>query len=113
MSSGNSPFNLIERFIVWMRTSALPNFKKHWGVIEDGLELGEYQLTIKNLYDVSKFSGKKYIVITTTNKMGGKNYGLGGIFIGIAGMSMLLCAAFLVLYRMSRQKDPVIYAEKS
>lgn len=33
-----------EHFIVWMRTSGLPNFRKLWGRIEGGLEAGTYRL---------------------------------------------------------------------
>jgi hypothetical protein len=95
-----------------MRTSALPNFKKHWGRIEEGLEVGEYEVAIKNLYNTYAFSGKKYLVITTTNGFGGKNYELGGIFIGISALSLLLCAVFIVLYKINRPKDPIIYIVK-
>lgn len=96
-----------------MRTSALPRFKKHWGRIEGGLDIGEYTVTIKNYYDVSNFAGKKYLVITTTNAFGGKNYKLGGIFIGISGLAILLCVVFLVLYTMNKQRDPIIVINKN
>ena len=43
---------LIEHFIVWMRTAGLPNFRKLWGRIENGLEKGTYQLEIDNQYEV-------------------------------------------------------------
>ena len=33
-----------EHFIVWMRTAGLPNFRKLWGRIDNGLEPGEYYL---------------------------------------------------------------------
>jgi len=31
-----------EHFIVWMRTSGLPNFRKLWGVIAEKLVAGTY-----------------------------------------------------------------------
>ena len=31
-----------EHFIVWMRTAGLPNFRKLWGRIDNGLEAGSY-----------------------------------------------------------------------
>lgn len=43
-----------EHFIVWMRTSALPNFRKLWGRI-DGLEKGKYLLKVKNNFEVRPF----------------------------------------------------------
>lgn len=44
-----------EHFIVWMRTAGLPNFRKLWGRIPDGLEVGKYQIKIENNYKVDKF----------------------------------------------------------
>lgn len=31
-----------EHFIVWMRTSGLPNFRKLWGIIREKLQKGRY-----------------------------------------------------------------------
>ena len=39
-----------EHFIVWMRTAGLPNFRKLWGRIDEGLEAGSYELWIDNQY---------------------------------------------------------------
>lgn len=92
-----------------MRVSALPTFRKHWGRIESGLDAGEYQFIIDNSYDVSKFSGKKFIVLTTTNAFGGKHYVLGGLLIGVGCLSVALCIIFLVGYRMKQSKDRTAY----
>ena len=35
-------------FIVWMRTAALPTFKKLYGVINQDLDIGKYTVTIDN-----------------------------------------------------------------
>jgi hypothetical protein len=40
-----------------MRTAGLPNFRKLWGRIEDGLEPGSYWLEIDNQYQVAPFQG--------------------------------------------------------
>jgi hypothetical protein len=63
-----------EHFMVWMRTSALPNFRKLYGRVEGGLKEGaRYQILIKNNYNVANFQGKKSIVLTTLNSLGGNN----------------------------------------
>jgi len=46
-----------EHFIVWMRTAGLPNFRKLWGRIDDGLEPGNYKLEVSNQYRVEPFQG--------------------------------------------------------
>lgn len=47
-----------ERFMVWMRTAALPDFRKLWGRIEQPIKKGTYTLKIEN----SKPIRKKLIV---------------------------------------------------
>jgi len=37
-----------EHFIVWMRLSGLPNFRKLWGVINTDLKIGVYDLYINS-----------------------------------------------------------------
>lgn len=37
-----------EHFMVWMRTAALPTFRKLWGRIETDLPEGRYIFTIVN-----------------------------------------------------------------
>ena len=37
-----------EHFLVWMRTAPLPQFRKLWGRIPNGLPTGKYVLQINN-----------------------------------------------------------------
>ena len=104
---------MIEHFLVWMRAAGLPNFRKRWGRIEEDLQPGDYKLTIQNNYDMRKFSGKKYLVLSTTNAFGGKNYVLGGFFIGVAVLSVVLCAIFLLAYKMKQAKETVVLIANS
>lgn len=39
---------MVEHFMVWMRTAALPTFRKLWGVIEQDLHPGRYTIFIEN-----------------------------------------------------------------
>ncbi|CAG9320874.1 unnamed protein product [Blepharisma stoltei] len=85
-----------EHFIVWMRVSGLPNFRKLWGRIEDDLTVGTYTVQINSTYDVSDFDGKKYVVISTANALGGRNDFLGIAYIVVGGITILLAIAFFV-----------------
>lgn len=97
----------LEHFIVWMRMSAMPDFRKHWGRVQQDLEPGEYEVVIQNSYDVSRYSGKKYVVLSTTNAFGGKHYLLGGLLVGIGGLAVVLCVVFLIGYKAKEEKDKI------
>jgi hypothetical protein len=76
-----------------MRTAALPNFRKSWGRLENGLKKGQYYLLVDNFYDVSKFDGTKKFVITNNNVIGGKNQIMSGCYLGL-GVSCFIFAIF-------------------
>ena len=89
-----------EHFIVWIKPSGLPDFKKLWGRITDrDLKAGnEIEVTIDNKYDVSSFNGEKYLILSTTNSLGGKNTFLSISYIVIGAISVILCAIFNVTH---------------
>merc|ERR1719327_1955158 len=62
-----------EHFMVWMRTSALPTFRKLYGKLDNGLEKGEYVVRIYNNYNVDNFGGTKSVELTQLNSLGGNN----------------------------------------
>ncbi|KAJ3300900.1 hypothetical protein HDV03_001680 [Kappamyces sp. JEL0829] len=63
-----------ERFQVWMRTAALPSFRKLWGRnTNDALDAGLYQMTITNNWDAVRFGGTKSIVFSDIGIIGPRN----------------------------------------
>jgi len=92
-----------EDFIVWMRTAGLPDFKKLYRIIDQDLQ-GNYTIDIQNNYDVSSFSGKKYIVISTTSWIGGKNPFLGYAYIIVGIICFVQGIVFLVKHKVSPRK---------
>lgn len=94
-----------EHFIVWMRTAGLPNFRKLWGRIDDGLPAGEYQVQINNQFEVSPFQGKKYFVLSTTNALGGKNYFLAVCYIVVGTLCMLFAFIFCIAYMRKKNNN--------
>lgn len=97
-----------------MHVAGLPHFRKRWGRILQDLQPGNYIIQTNNSkpltyeifidYNVGNINGKKYVVLSTTNYLGGNNIILGGFFVAVACLSFLLCSVFLVAYNI-KQKD--------
>nr|GMC96865.1 ALA-interacting subunit 3-like [Ipomoea batatas] len=93
------PLSEQEDLLVWMRTAALPNFRKLYGRIESDLEANQ-QITvvIQNNYNTYTFGGKKKLVISTATWIGGKNDFLGVAYLTIGGICLFLAISFILLY---------------
>ena len=96
-----------EHFIVWMRPAGLPNFRKLWGRIEDiDLKKGQIiTLTIENNFDVTKFDGKKFLILSTVNAFGGKNTFLGISYIVLGAICIVLAIVFIIGYNVHQKKE--------
>ena len=88
-----------ERFMVWMRPAALPDFRKPWGKINKDLKKGNYVLNIKNNYPVKSFDGEKYFILSTVNSLGGKNYFLAILYYVVGGISIVAGILFWIGYK--------------
>ncbi|PIA47657.1 hypothetical protein AQUCO_01400340v1 [Aquilegia coerulea] len=98
-----------EDLIVWMRTAALPTFRKLYGKIQEDLNAGErIDVTLENNYNTYSFSGKKKLVLSTTSWIGGKNDFIGIAYLTIGGLCFVLALAFTVVYLVKPRKlgDP-------
>ncbi|CAI4229536.1 unnamed protein product [Auanema sp. JU1783] len=92
-------------FIVWMRTAALPNFRKLWRLVDrtksgftDGLSKGQYQVQINNNYPVTAFGGRKQFIISTTSWAGGKNSFLGIAYLVVGSIAIALAVIFFIIH---------------
>ncbi|XP_077246981.1 ALA-interacting subunit 1-like [Tasmannia lanceolata] len=97
--NASKPLSEQEDLIVWMRTAALPTFRKLYGKIEDDLEANtEITVIIENNYNMYSFGGKKKLVLSTTSWIGGKNDFLGIAYLSVGGLCLFLAIVFTVLY---------------
>ncbi|KAL3643289.1 ALA-interacting subunit 3 [Castilleja foliolosa] len=93
------PLSQQEDLIVWMRTAALPTFRKLYGKIEVDLQLGEtINVTFMNYYNTYSFNGKKKLVLSTTSWLGGKNDFVGIAYLTVGGLCFFLAMVFTLIY---------------
>jgi hypothetical protein len=91
-SSGNGYEH--EDLIVWMRTAALPNFRKLYRRVGTNFKAGRYKFKIGYNYPVASFKGKKRFLLSTTSSIGGKNSFLGIAYVTVGSLSLLSAAVF-------------------
>ncbi|KAG8386549.1 hypothetical protein BUALT_Bualt03G0159900 [Buddleja alternifolia] len=93
------PLSEQEDLIVWMRTAALPTFRKLYGKIEVDLRAGEtIDVTLQNNYNTYSFNGKKKLVLSTTTWLGGKNDFVGIAYLTVGGLCFFLAIVFTLIY---------------
>lgn len=97
-------------FLVWMRTAALPDFRKLYrriteGDYAEGLPAGNYSLEIAYNYPVLSFDGRKKVVLSNVSWMGGKNEFLGIAYLVIGSLCIVMSIVMLIVYAKFKFPD--------
>lgn len=97
-----------EHLIVWMRTAALPTFRKLWAIVNiqasfqqdlESLPKGNYSLTVQYNYPVTIFHGRKRFILSNTSWLGGKNHFLGIAYIVVGCICFVLTLFFSIIHK--------------
>ncbi|XP_059642801.1 ALA-interacting subunit 1-like isoform X2 [Cornus florida] len=99
----DKPLSEQNELMVWMRTAALPTFRKLYGMIDESAfePNDEITVVIQNNYNTYSFGGKKKLVLSTTSWIGGKNNFLGIAYLVVGGLCLSITISFIVLYVMN------------
>ncbi|KAG1452677.1 hypothetical protein G6F56_007755 [Rhizopus delemar] len=85
----------MERLMVWMHVAALPDFRKIWARNNnENLNADRWRINIDLNFDTTVYGGTKWLVISTTSALGGKNSYLGIAYMSIGGIILFLGILF-------------------
>ncbi|VDD76711.1 unnamed protein product [Mesocestoides corti] len=99
------------QLLVWMRTAALPNFRKNYADIvhendfADGLPAGDYEVNVSYAYPVTQFSGTKRFIISQASWLGGRNPTLGIAYIVVGCIHAILAVIFTGIHFHLRKRS--------
>ena len=85
-----------EHFMVWMRTAALPIFRKLYGRIRKNFKKGDVVVfEVEANFEVRSFNADKALIITTESQFGVANPELGIAYIAVGSFSLFLGLVFI------------------
>lgn len=92
-----------EHFIVWMQMEAFDNFRKLWGRIDKGMPKGKYKLHFKNNWNVTRFKGKKKMIVSNSSLIGTGMF-FGFVLCGGAFFCIIMLLVILICETTTRKR---------
>lgn len=87
------------------RVTGLPNFRKLYAKLNTNIPAGTtLTFNITQRFDVNSFAGRKYLVVSTTSWLGGKNPFLGYAYIVVGIVCLVLAIAFGAKHHINPRK---------
>lgn len=83
-----------ERFINWMKTGSLSSFPKLYGVINNDLVVGDWDMVIENKFNPIRYGGQKKVMISTAGVIGAKKLAPAVLFIVLGSFLVVLGVIF-------------------
>ncbi|KAI7871592.1 cell cycle control protein [Spinellus fusiger] len=95
----------MERLMVWMHVAALPDFRKLWGRNDhQSLVAGRWRVRIDMNFDTLQYDGTKWLVLSTTSSLGGRNPYIGIAYMAIGSLCILLGLLFTLRHCIRPRK---------
>ncbi|XP_069493313.1 cell cycle control protein 50C-like [Ambystoma mexicanum] len=97
--------------IIWMRVAAFPTFRKLYrrlsraGIFVDGLPPGNYSYNIAYNFAISRFRGKKRVILSTMTWCGGRNMFLGIAYTATGAVTIVTAFIMLAIHLKLRKKQ--------
>ncbi|KFV62224.1 Cell cycle control protein 50C [Dryobates pubescens] len=101
---------LNEDFIIWMRVSAFPMFRNLYRRVRrvrqfaDGLPAGNYTFSISYNFPVTKFKGRKHVILSTVVWSGGSSPFLGIAYVVTGSAATLTGFVITAIHLKLRKK---------
>ena len=85
-------------FMVWHSTSAFPNFRKLYGIVNGTVTAQTYMFSIVYNYPVTSVGASKFISLATTAWMGGQPFGFLSYSYLVFGILIALATLLIVVF---------------
>jgi hypothetical protein len=94
---GELPYLDNEHFMNWMRPAAFPTFRKLYAYINTDLKKGDkITVSVADNFNNRQYSGTKSVVLSNASWIGGKNFFLAWLYVGVGAFCFFMAIVVLL-----------------